>query len=100
MKNFFWYALCHHLLAFFSSTLADLLGSDVSIFSQKLGSTTAKSKTQTQRKEELKKWRKDHQAKVREKYKQEVEDKRRPEARPFSSDKHVVSVLLGTHNSS
>lgn len=71
--------------------LADLLGSDVSIISHKLGDSPQKSKALHQRKEQLKKWRKEHQTRVREKYKEEVETKRKPEARPFNSDKHLVS---------
>lgn len=70
--------------------LADLLGSDISVISQRLRDTSKKSNSTAKRNEELQKWRKEHQAKVREKYRQDMENKRKPEARPFSSDRHTV----------
>lgn len=68
--------------------VADLLGSDMSLISQR-GSSQAKAEAQ-RKAEELKKWKKEHQAKVKEKYRAELDRKRKPEANPFNVDKAVV----------
>lgn len=73
--------------------LADLLGSDISLISQRISGDKNPSKKIQQRKEDLNKWRREHKSKVREKYRQEIEGKRKPETRPFSSERHLVSLI-------
>ena len=75
--------------------LAELLGSDMSLLSASHTSPRgAKSATAQRKTEELKKWRKEHQNKVKEKYNEELARKRKPEARPFSSEKALVILVL------
>ena len=78
-----------------SSMLAELLGSDMSLLSARHTSPRgAKSATAQRKTEELKKWRKEHQNKVKEKFNEELARKRKPEARPFSSEKALVILVL------
>ena len=78
-----------------SSMLAELLGSDMSLLSARHTSPRGgKSATAQRKTEELKKWRKEHQNKVKEKYNEELARKRKPEARPFSSEKALVILVL------
>ena len=82
-------------LFFCSSMLAELLGSDMSLLSARQTSPRgAKSATAQRKTEELKKWRKEHQNKVKEKYNEELARKRKPEVRPFSSEKALVILVL------